>query len=243
MSLYSQPQWIFLKLKRKAMRDCSTKCSSNGNSLKKWCCSLTLCGKKNNNAEELGFGIVCMYQKQTLKAPSGEASPMLTAELDYKLMQQAYLLIYSLFLCYTFPSLPATISLFNLPYLASFLSFLNKWNSLKCSRAFRFCFSTRTCLSNCVQKVKGRIFGIIYHFLYWQCMRGAGEGLNRAPWLVKSWKGSWVKGSIYIMWWERCVRQSQQDCVSVCGYLCGQGRKSSWVLICSTAHFSPSLYP
>lgn len=95
--------------------------------------------------------------KANSKSSTGEAAPMLYTELDYKLLQQTYLLILSLFLSYTFPSLPATISLFNLPYLASFL-FSEQMEFFDVFQSILFCFSTWTCLSNCVQKVSWKDF-------------------------------------------------------------------------------------
>lgn len=144
-----------------------------------------LSGKKTTR-KNLDLALCVYVSKANSKSSTGEAAPMLNTELDYKLLKQAYLLIYSLFLGYTFPSLPATISLFNLSYLASFLSFLNKWNSLKCSRAFRFVFPHGHVWVTVCRKFQGRIFGIIYHFLHWQWMRLTGKRLHGAPWLVKS---------------------------------------------------------
>lgn len=121
MSLYSQPQWIFLKLKRKAMRNFIALNAALMVIVWRNDAVVWLSGEKTQQ-RRITWIWHCVYvSKANSKSSIGEASPMLTAELDYKLMQQAYLLIYSLFLCYTFPSLPATISLFNLPYLASFL--------------------------------------------------------------------------------------------------------------------------
>lgn len=128
-------------------------------SLENWCCSLTLWGKKKTTQKNLDLYV----SKANSKSSTGAAAPMLYTELDYKLLQQTYLLIHSLFLGYTFPSLPATISFFNLPYLASFLSFLNKWNYLMCSRALRFVFPHGHVWGTVCRKFHGRIFGIIYH--------------------------------------------------------------------------------
>lgn len=140
MSLQSTTMDISQTEKKSYKRFYSTKCSSNGNSLKELMLQSDSLGKKKTTRKNLDLALCVYVSKANSKSSTGEAAPMFNTELDYKLQKQAYLLIYSLFLGYTFPSLPATISLFNLSYLASFLSFLNKWNFLKCSRAFRFVF-------------------------------------------------------------------------------------------------------
>ncbi len=143
---------IFLRLKESFYM---TKCSSNGNWFVVWRTDAVvwLSGKKKTIRKNLDLYV----SKANSKSSTGEAAPMLYTELDYKLLQQTYLLILSLFLSYTFPSLPATISLFNLPYLASFL-FSEQMEFFDVFQNISFCFSTWTCLSNCVQKVSWKDF-------------------------------------------------------------------------------------
>jgi len=108
-----------------------------------------------------------MYQKQTLKAPPGEAAPMLTAELDYKLMQQAGVPLNILSVSLLCISQSACHYISFQSSLLGFISlFSEQMEFFEVFQSVSFCFSTRTCLSNSVLKVKGRIFGIIYPFLY-----------------------------------------------------------------------------